>query len=228
MADSNKIQLTDLGQFVSMRAAKSADSNNLRPVAKVSAEDKAAIDEDYDIGQSNNKSGLGMGWYVLHTYSGYENKVKTYIENAVENQHLEDKILEVKVPMQDVVEVKASGKKTVQKKLLPGYVLVNMDPDDEKAWYVVRNTRGVTGFVGPGGKPVPVSETELFGLSQEKKLKADFELGDLIVVTDGAWKDTTGNVVRIDEKKQTATINVEMFGRETPVEISFADAKKMD
>ena len=99
-------------------------------------------------------------WYVAHTYSGYENKVKADLEKTIENRHLEDEILEVRVPMQEVVEMKNGAKKTVQKKLFPGYVLVNMIMNDD-TWYVVRNTRGVTGFVGPGSKPVPLSEAEM-------------------------------------------------------------------
>ena len=102
-------------------------------------------------------------WYVVHTYSGYENKVKANIEKTIENRHLEDQILEVRVPLQDVVEVKNGVKKTVQKKMFPGYVLLNMVMNDD-TWYVVRNTRGVTGFVGPGSKPVPLTETEMFNL----------------------------------------------------------------
>ena len=165
-------------------------------------------------------------WYVVHTYSGYENKVKANIEKTIENRHLEEEILEVRVPMQDVVEMKNGAKKTVQKKLFPGYVLINMVMNDD-TWYVVRNTRGVTGFVGPGSKPVPLTEAEMkpLGIKQEN-VSIDFAEGDMIVVVAGAWKDTVGVVQRIDYSKQTATINVELFGRETPVEISFAEVRK--
>ncbi|MCR4642006.1 MAG: transcription termination/antitermination protein NusG [Lachnospiraceae bacterium] len=169
-----------------------------------------------------------MGWYVVHTYSGYEKKVKVNIEKAIENRHLESKILEVKVPMQEVTEIRSTGKKNVQKKVLPGYVLIHMDADDNDAWYVVRNTRGVTGFVGPGSKPVPLDEFEIDKIDQEKIARAEFAIGDTIMVIDGAWKDTIGNVSRIDENKQTVTILVEMFGRETPVEIAFYQVKKID
>lgn len=182
---------------------------------------------DDDMAESDNKSGKGMGWYVVHTYSGYENKVKVNIENAIENRHLEDKIREVRVPMQDVVELKNDTKKTVQKKMFPGYVLLNMDADDNEAWYVVRNTRGVTGFVGPGSKPVPLTEEEMKALSMET-VSCGFKEGDTIAVVAGVWKDTIGVVQRIDMGKQTATINVEMFGRETPVEISFSEVKKFN
>ena len=166
-------------------------------------------------------------WYVVHTYSGYENKVKANIEKTIENRHLEEEILEVRVPMQDVVEMKNGAKKTVQKKMFPGYVLINMVMNDD-TWYVVRNTRGVTGFVGPGSKPVPLSETEMKPLGiKTENISVDFAEGDTIAVVAGVWKDTVGVVQRMDFGKQTATINVELFGRETPVEISFAEVRKM-
>lgn len=176
---------------------------------------------------SDNKSGLGMGWYVVHTYSGYENKVKANIEKAIENRHLENEILEVRVPLQDVVEVKDGVEKSSQKKLFPGYVLLHMDADNNDAWYVVRNTRGVTGFVGPGSKPVPLTEEELRALDFGNEINVEFAEGDVISVTAGVWKDTVGTVQKIDVSRQTVTINVEMFGRETPVEINFSDVKKL-
>lgn len=166
-------------------------------------------------------------WYVVHTYSGYENKVKANIEKTIENRHLEEEILEVRVPMQDVVELKNGAKKTVQKKMFPGYVLINMVMNDD-TWYVVRNTRGVTGFVGPGSKPVPLTDAEMKPLGiKVENISVDFGEGDMIAVVAGVWKDTAGIVQRMDYGKQTATINVEMFGRETPVEISFAEVRKM-
>lgn len=166
-------------------------------------------------------------WYVVHTYSGYENKVKANIEKTIENRHLEEEILEVRVPMQDVVELKNGARKTVQKKMFPGYVLINMVMNDD-TWYVVRNTRGVTGFVGPGSKPVPLSEAEMKPLGiKTENISVDFAEGDTIAVVAGVWKDTVGVVQRMDFGKQTATINVELFGRETPVEISFAEVRKM-
>ena len=166
-------------------------------------------------------------WYVVHTYSGYENKVKANIEKTIENRHLEEEILEVRVPMQDVVELKNGAKKTVQKKMFPGYVLINMVMNYD-TWYVVRNTRGVTGFVGPGSKPVPLSEAEMKPLGiKTENISVDFAEGDTIAVVAGVWKDTVGVVQRMDFGKQTATINVELFGRETPVEISFAEVRKM-
>lgn len=166
-------------------------------------------------------------WYVVHTYSGYENKVKADIEKTIENRNLQEEILEVRVPMQEVVEMKNGTRKTVQKKMFPSYVLINMVMNDE-TWYVVRNTRGVTGFVGPGSKPVPLTEAEMKPLGiKTENVSIDFVEGDTIVVVAGAWKDTVGAVQRIDYGKQTATINVELFGRETPVEIGFEEVRKM-
>lgn len=165
-------------------------------------------------------------WYVVHTYSGYENKVKANIEKTIENRNLQEEILEVRVPMQDVMEMKNGTRRTVQKKMFPGYVLINMVMNDD-TWYVVRNTRGVTGFVGPGSKPVPLTEAEMKPLGiKVDNITIDFGEGDTIVVVAGAWKNTVGVVQKIDFSKQTATINVDMFGRDTPVEISFAEVRK--
>ena len=166
-------------------------------------------------------------WYVVHTYSGYENKVKANIEKTIENRHLEDQILEVRVPLQEVVEMRNGAAKQVQKKMFPGYVLLNMVMNDD-TWYVVRNTRGVTGFVGPGSKPVPLTEEEMRPLGvQSDSVQIDFAEGDNVVVTGGVWKDTVGVIQAINENKQSVTINVDLFGRETPVEISFTEIKKM-
>ncbi|WOO38901.1 transcription termination/antitermination protein NusG [Anaerocolumna sp. AGMB13020] len=166
-------------------------------------------------------------WYVVHTYSGYENKVKANIEKTIENRKLQDQILEVSVPLQDVIEVKNGVKKKVQKKLFPGYVLLNMEMNDD-TWYVVRNTRGVTGFVGPGSKPVPLTDLEMKAMGIRKDdVVIDFEIGDMVEVVSGVWENTTGIIKQINTHKQIVTISVDMFGRETPVEISFTDIRKM-
>ena len=174
-------------------------------------------------------------WYVVHTYSGYEKKVKANIDKAIENRHLEEQILEVRVPMQEMLEVKNGVQKIVEKKLFPGYVLINMIMNDD-TWYVVRNTRGVTGFVGPGSKPVPLSEDEMATLGigtaggkiapVKPKVMVEYEVGDVIVVIAGAWEGTDGVVAAVNPQKQTVTINVELFGRDTPVEIGFREIKK--
>ena len=164
-------------------------------------------------------------WYVVHTYSGYENKVKVDLEKTIENRKLQDVIMEVSVPLLDSIEVKNGVRKKVQKKMLPGYVLVRMIMNDD-TWYVVRNTRGVTGFVGPGSKPVPLTEQEVYnmGINRENE-EFEFVEGETVTVINGAWINTQGVIKAINPAKQTLTITVEMFGRETPVEIAFDDVK---
>ena len=166
-------------------------------------------------------------WYVVHTYSGYENKVAQNIEKVVENRKLHDLIQEVRVPTEKVTEITDGKTKEVERKTYPGYVLLKMVCTDD-SWYVVRNTRGVTGFVGPGSKPVPLTDAEIDALGiMDAEVVVNYAVGDSIVVTSGAWKDTVGMVKEVNAQKQTLTINVELFGRETPVEINFAEVKKM-
>ena len=166
-------------------------------------------------------------WYVVNTYSGHENKVKEKLEMRAESMDMQDYIFRVIVPEQKEVEVKDGVTKEKVKKMFPGYILVEMVMSDE-AWYVVRNTRGVTGFVGPGSKPVPLTEAEMKPLGiKTENVSIDFEEGDSIAVVAGVWKDTVGVVQKLDYSKQTATIFVELFGRETPVEISFAEVRKL-
>ena len=146
-------------------------------------------------------------WYVVHTYSGYENQVKVDIEKTIENRHLEDQILEVRVPLQEVAELKNGALKQVQKKMFPGYVLLNMVMNDD-TWYVVRNTRGVTGFVGPGSKPLPLTEEEMLPLGIKKEeIQVDVEEGDTVVVTGGAWKDTVGVITARRKRQQRSMLN---------------------
>ena len=179
-----------------------------------------------EIPDQNNVGGSG-NWYVVHTYSGYENKVKANIEKTIENRKLQDQIFEVIIPVEDVVEIKNGTRRQVQKKQFPGYVLVNMIMNDN-TWYVVRNTRGVTGFVGPGSKPVPLSKEEMRSLlGGGEKIAVSFGVGDLVTAISGVWRDTVGKVTAVNESKQTVTINVDMFGRETPVDIGFMDIKKL-
>ncbi len=169
-------------------------------------------------------------WYVVHTYSGYENKVKADLEKTIKNRNLQDQILEVSVPMLAVTELKNGLEKQADKKMFPGYVLVRMVMNQD-TWYVVRNTRGVTGFVGPGSEPTPLSEEEMlnmgFAEQSEPEMLIDFEVGDMITVISGAWKDTVSAIKSINEAKKTIIINTEMFGRETPVELNFNEVKKM-
>lgn len=167
-------------------------------------------------------------WYVAHTYSGYENKVKADIENTIVNRNLQDQILEVYVPMQEVEREGKDSKKLVQQKMFPAYVLIKMFMNDD-TWYVVRNTRGVTGFVGPGSKPVPLTDEEVASMGLMSSVaEAPFSIGDSVIATSGIWEDTVGIVRQIDLKNKTVTINIDMFGRETPTELSFNDVKVCD
>ena len=165
-------------------------------------------------------------WYVVHTYSGYENKVKADIEKTIVNRNLQDQILSVSVPAEEVVEIKNGVKKVTEHKLFPCYVLIQMVMNHE-TWYVVRNTRGVTGFVGPG-EAVPLTEDEMFsmGIGEKKDVVVDYEVGDEVIAISGAWRDTAGKIRNINQQKQTVTIMVDMFGRETPVELGFTEVKK--
>lgn len=169
-------------------------------------------------------------WYVVHTYSGYENKVKANIEMTVQNRNLGDQILEVMVPMESVVEIKNGTSKAAEKKMFPGYVLIHMIMNDD-SWYVVRNTRGVTGFVGPGSKPVPLTEQEMNALgimSGSAAVVVDYEVGDAVTVTSGAWENTVGIIKAVNPAKQSVTITVDMFGRETPVELGFTEIRHLN
>lgn len=167
-------------------------------------------------------------WYVVHTYSGYENKVKANIEKIVENRSMQDSILEVAVPVQDVIEVKNGQKKSVQRKIFPGYVLLKMIMDDD-TWYVVRNTRGVTSFVGPGSKPVPLSDEEVksMGIEQTSKEVIDLEVGDTVSISVGPFEGSIGIIKEVNHGKRTVIVRISMFGRETPVELDFMQVQKM-
>ena len=222
------------------RDAASIEKNEAERVAeRVLRQDEAGEDVSLISKSLDSQSSEGEGnqldedaisdvpkWYVAHTYSGYENKVKINIEKTIQNRHLENQIFEVRVPMHDAVEVKDGKKKNVSRKMFPGYVLVRMIMNDD-TWYVVRNTRGVTGFVGPGSKPVPLTEAEMKPLGiRVKNISVDFEVGDTVSVVAGIWKGQIGVVQKMDYGKQSARINLEIFGRETPVEIGFAEIRK--
>ena len=178
-------------------------------------------------------------WYVVHTYSGYENKVATNIETVVENRKMHDQILEVSVPTETVTEIREDGtKKEVERKIFPGYVLVkfavfeNEDTDEVKmtddAWYVVRNTRGVTGFVGPESKPVPLTDEEVLKLGVEKRvIEVNYEKGDMVTIIDGAFEGVIGVVDDIDTDQNSVRVIISMFGKETPVDLELDHKKKL-
>jgi len=161
-------------------------------------------------------------WYVVHTYSGYENAVADSIIKTAENRKMQDLILEVNIPMETVTEItETQQQKTVERKVFPGYVLVKMVLTDE-SWHIVRNVRGVTGFVGSGNKAVPLSEDEILALGVERHdIKLDFEVGDTIKVTDGPLSGLNGTVDEIEIDKKRVRVIVSMFGRETPVDLDF-------
>lgn len=173
--------------------------------------------------ESENKA----KWYVAHTYSGYENKVKANIEATVENRGMQDIIQEIVVPMQEQAEIKNGKKKISMKKVFPGYVMVKMIMTDE-SWYIVRNTRGVTGFVGPGSKPVPLSETELKSMGiQEKRPVLDISVGESVKVVSGPFENFIGVIEEVNSDRSKVKVNISMFGRETPVELEFEQIEKM-
>ena len=158
-------------------------------------------------------------WYVVHTYSGYENKVATSIENAVENRKLHDLIQEVRVPTETVVEIKDDKKREVERKLFPSYVLVKMVLTDE-SWYVVRNIRGCTGFVGPSSKPIPLTDEEVARMGVEvRQVEVSYEVGDSVRIVDGPLDGFVGTVEEMNTEKNSVRVTVSMFGRETPVEL---------
>lgn len=167
-------------------------------------------------------------WYVVYTYSGYEKRVMANLKKTVQNHGLEDTILDVKVPETDTIEMKNGTRRHVKRKLYPGYVMVKMFLTDD-SWYVVRNTRGVTGFVGPASKPIPLSEREVRAMKLEDvRIDLDVEVGDRVVVTDGAFANITGEVESIDPEKQKVEVRVEMFGRDQiPMKLDFVQVKKI-
>ncbi len=167
-------------------------------------------------------------WYVVHTYSGYENKVATNLETIVENRKLQDWIKEIRVSTETVVEIKDNKKREVERKIFPGYVLVKMVMTDE-SWYVVRNTRGCTGFVGPNGKPIPLTEEEVAALGVEKReIEVNYKVGDTVHIVDGPLENFSGVVEEIDLEKNKVRVTISMFGRETPVELELDQAELME
>ncbi len=185
-------------------------------------------------------------WFVVHTYSGYENRVKEDLEKSIENLELQDTVLEVKYPTEEAIEVTATGKKkVVLRKVFPGYVMVKMVVDtietvredggksiewvmDPHIWYVIRNTRGVTGFVGPGSKPVPLSDEEVTAMGVERiPIVLNIEVGEEVRVVSGPLENFIGRVEKLDPERQKVKLTVSMFGRETPVELDFVQVQKV-
>ena len=166
-------------------------------------------------------------WYVVHTYSGYENKVKTDLEKTVKNRELEDYIFDIVVPMEEQIEIKDGKRKTNLKKVFPGYVLIKMIVTEE-SWYIVRNTRGVTGFVGSGTDPIPLTEEEIRKMGFElTEVNVDYDINDSVKILNGPLENFVGLVQEINKEKHKVKVLVSMFGRETPVELEFSQVQKV-
>ena len=167
-------------------------------------------------------------WYVVHTYSGYENTVKATIEKYVDNRHLEDVILEISIPMETVTEITDNGPKDVERKVFPGYVLAKMVMNDE-TWHVIRNIRGVTGFLGSGNNPIPLSDSDVAALGVEKReIVVGYQVGDTVKIIDGAFESYLGTVEEIDLKRNKVRVVVTMFNRETPIELELEQVEAVD
>ena len=176
--------------------------------------------------QNENKS--EPRWYVVHTYSGYENKVKTDLEKTIKNRELEDFFFSIVVPMEEQVEIKDGKRKTNLKKVFPGYVLIKMIVTEE-TWYIVRNTRGVTGFVGSGTNPIPLTDAEIRNMGfDEVPVNIDYDVSDTVQVVNGPLEGFVGTVQEINKEKQKVKVLVSMFGRETPVELEFSQVQKVN
>jgi transcriptional antiterminator NusG len=200
-------------------AAESADEEMVEsaPEAATEEEPRAAGDE--------------LSWYVIHCYSGYENKVKHNLEQRIETMQMQDQIFAVEVPTEDEIEVKEGKRRTVQRRIFPGYILVQMQMNDD-SWYVVRNTPGVTGFVGMGNKPTPLRTEEVHGImrrmeAEAPKIKVTFRAGQKVRIIDGPFNDFMGIVDEIDIDRAKVRVFVSFFGRETPVELDFLQVEKM-
>lgn len=199
-------------------------SDNVAPAAKIAAEQKEAVKTDAPV-NPNAK------WYVIHIQTGYENKVKQALEQRVKSLGVEDKIFDVVIPTRDIVVVKKGKKTKATEKVFPGYVLVRMILNDD-SWLVVRTTEGVTGFVGAGLKPTPISEKEVeaimrFVTQEQPKFKAKFSIGEAVKITEGPFADFLGSIEEIDEQRGKVKVLVSIFDRETPVELDFLQVAKL-
>ena len=176
---------------------------------------------------SQEKVDLEPKWYVIHTYSGYENKVKADLEQKVKNQEMEEYFFDIVVPMEEQIEIKDGKRKTNLKKVFPGYVLIKMIVT-EQTWYIVRNTRGVTGFVGSGTDPIPLTEDEIRKMGFEiSEVNIDYDVNDSVRVMDGPLQDFVGTVTEINKEKHKVKVLISMFGRETPVDLELSQVQKV-
>lgn len=202
-------------------------SDRIESTEVLEQNEQESVQESVQTQKYQNDASTECLWYVVHTYSGYENKVKANLEKMVENRGLQRLIEEVNIPMEETVEIKNGKRKSVLRKIFPGYVMVKMVMTDE-SWYIVRNTRGVTGFVGPGSKPIPLSEEEVNSMGVEKPvIRLDFEEGQRVRVMDGPLEGFIGVVQNVDRDEEKVRVVVSMFGRETPVDLDFLQAQKV-
>lgn len=212
---------------VALEASPEEDGEVLDLGLEVGQEDNVAVESPYDRPGS---------WYVVHSYAGYENKVKSNLESRISSMNMEDRIFEVVIPLEDVVELKGGKRQVVSRKVFPGYLMVRMALDDD-SWYVVRNTPGVTGFVGLGARPTPLSRREVEGILSPKeegagapkktKPRLEYEVGESVRVREGPFADFSGTVAEINEDQLKLKVLVNIFGRETPVEFEFAQVAKL-
>jgi transcriptional antiterminator NusG len=244
---SATVTLHDADQAAAEARAEAVDAGEAQPVEAGLADDgPQAIDaedllledeEDEEAASTPSPYDRPGRWYVVHTYSGYENKVCSNLRNVVASRAMEDRVFEVVIPMEDVVEFKAGKKVTVQKKVFPGYLLVRCDLDDD-TWGAIRNTPGVTGFVGPGTKPTPLSRREVEGILQVKpegveappkrhRPRLEFEVDETVRVKEGPFADFSGQIAEINEDQLKLKVLVNIFGRETPVELEFSQVAKL-
>ncbi len=208
---------------------------------QVDATDPELVDEDEPPAPPESPYDRPGQWYVIHSYAGYENKVKSNLESRIASMNMEERIFEVVIPMEDVIEFKNGKKQVVSKKVFPGYLMVRLDLDDD-SWYVVRNTPGVTGFVGLGARPTPLSRKEVENILQVKAEEGDtgaaggrksrprgfeYELGESVRVREGPFADFSGTIAEINEDQLKLKVLVNIFGRETPVELDFAQVAKL-
>jgi len=202
-------------------------------MTKEEIKEEETIDESVDVKKKflTLKQTGERSWYVIHTYSGYEEQVADSLRQRIESMNMSDKIFDVVVPKEKAIEIKNGKRKVIEKKIFPGYVLVDMVVTDD-SWYVVRNTPNVTGFIGFGVRPTPMSKEEIDRLKKrmgvkEPKYQVDLNIGDLVKITDGALKGFEGKIEEVDHDKGKVKVLVNMFGRETPVNLDFLQVKKM-
>jgi len=229
-------QLEEIMDFFNNQPLEMPENDDLESESEPSPEDLSPeltdseeIGEDL-AGETDQESGDGRAWYVVHCYSGYENKVRHNLEQRIETMGMKDKIFDVVVPTEEEIEVKEGKRRTVERRVFPGYILVNMIMSEE-SWYVVRNTPGVTGFVGMGNTPTPLRPEEVAQIvkrmeAEAPRIKVTFKSGERVRIVDGPFNDFRGTVSEIDMERAKVRVMVNFFGRETPVELDFLQVEK--